>query len=117
LVTQPYDFSIASLIEDIDSDRLLLELEYQRSYVWDDAKASRLIESLWREVLALVRRAIAPSGPGAGPPLGGSSDLLERSTWRPLRQPRGRDVLRPFAIEGGGVAIPIRGHILTATKP
>lgn len=46
LVTQPYDFSISSLIEDIDSGRLLLELEYQRSYVWDDAKASRLIESV-----------------------------------------------------------------------
>ena len=46
LVTQPYDFSVSSLIEDIDSRRLLLELEYQRSYVWDDAKASRLIESL-----------------------------------------------------------------------
>jgi hypothetical protein len=66
LVTQPYDFSIASLIEDIDSGRLLLELEYQRSYVWDDAKASRLIESLWREVLALVRRAIAPGRPWSG---------------------------------------------------
>lgn len=38
LVTQPYDVSIASHIEDIDSGRLLLELEYQRSYVWDDAK-------------------------------------------------------------------------------
>lgn len=46
LVTQPYDFSVASLIDDINSERLLLELEYQRSYVWDDAKASRLIESL-----------------------------------------------------------------------
>lgn len=46
LVTQPYDFSVASLIDDINAARLLLELEYQRSYVWDDAKASRLIESL-----------------------------------------------------------------------
>jgi Protein of unknown function DUF262 len=46
LVTQPYDFSVSSLIEDIDSDRLLLSLDYQRDYVWDDSKASRLIESL-----------------------------------------------------------------------
>jgi hypothetical protein len=46
LVTQPYDFPVTSLIEDINSGRLLLELEYQRSYVWDDPKASRLVESL-----------------------------------------------------------------------
>lgn len=46
LVTQPYDLSVSSLIEDISDERLLLELEYQRDYVWDDAKASRLIESL-----------------------------------------------------------------------
>lgn len=46
LVTQPYDFSVSSLVDDIDAGRLLLRMEYQRSYVWDDAKASRLIESL-----------------------------------------------------------------------
>jgi hypothetical protein len=46
LVTQPYDLSVSSLVEDIDAGRLLLRMEYQRSYVWDDAKASRLIESL-----------------------------------------------------------------------
>jgi hypothetical protein len=46
LVTQPYDLSVSSLADDIDAGRLLLRMEYQRSYVWDDAKASRLIESL-----------------------------------------------------------------------
>lgn len=46
LVTQPYDFSVSSLVDDIDGQRLLLRMEYQRSYVWDDAKATRLIESL-----------------------------------------------------------------------
>jgi hypothetical protein len=46
LVTQPYDLSISTLLSDIKSETLLLELEYQRDYVWDDAKASRLIESL-----------------------------------------------------------------------
>lgn len=46
LVTQPYDLSVSTLLEDISQGRLLLELEYQRDYVWDDAKASRLVESL-----------------------------------------------------------------------
>ena len=46
LVTQPYDLSVSSLIDDIDEGRLLLRMEYQRAYVWDDAKASRLVESL-----------------------------------------------------------------------
>ena len=46
LVTQPYDLSVSSLVDDIDAGRLLLRMDYQRSYIWDDAKASRLIESL-----------------------------------------------------------------------
>jgi hypothetical protein len=46
LVTQPYDLSVSSLTDDIDAERLLLRMEYQRAYIWDDAKASRLIESL-----------------------------------------------------------------------
>ncbi|MFI9456063.1 DUF262 domain-containing protein [Amycolatopsis sp. NPDC052450] len=45
LVTQPYDLSLATLVDDIDRSRLLLNIEYQRKYVWDRAKASRLIES------------------------------------------------------------------------
>ncbi|MFE2479816.1 DUF262 domain-containing protein [Streptomyces sp. NPDC059389] len=46
LVTQPYDLSLSTLVDDIKKDRLLLNIEYQRQYVWDRAKASRLIESL-----------------------------------------------------------------------
>lgn len=47
LVTQPYDFSVDQLVTDVGKDKILLiEVPYQREYVWDDAKASRLIESL-----------------------------------------------------------------------
>jgi hypothetical protein len=45
LVTQPYDLSLATLVDDISRERLLLSIEYQRKYVWDRSKASRLIES------------------------------------------------------------------------
>lgn len=45
LVTQPYDLSLSTLVDDIKKERLLLNIEYQRQYVWDKAKASRLIES------------------------------------------------------------------------
>ncbi|HEV3357508.1 MAG TPA: DUF262 domain-containing protein [Pseudonocardiaceae bacterium] len=43
--TQAYDLSINTLKEQWD-DKLLLIPEFQRDYVWDNAKASRLIESL-----------------------------------------------------------------------
>ena len=47
LVTQPYDYSIDQLTSHVDKGKILLiEVPYQREYVWDDAKASRLIESL-----------------------------------------------------------------------
>lgn len=46
LVTQPYDLSVGTLVDDIKRGHLLLNIEYQRQYVWDRAKASRLIESL-----------------------------------------------------------------------
>jgi hypothetical protein len=46
LVTQPYDLSLATLVDDVERKRLLLSIEYQRKYVWDRSKASRLIESL-----------------------------------------------------------------------
>ncbi|MFF1963365.1 DUF262 domain-containing protein [Streptomyces sp. NPDC058232] len=45
LVTQPYDLSLATLVDDIQRERLLLSIEYQRKYVWDRSKGSRLIES------------------------------------------------------------------------
>lgn len=47
LVTQPYDFSVDQLVSDVSKSKILLiDVPYQREYVWDDAKASRLIESL-----------------------------------------------------------------------
>lgn len=47
LVTQPYDYAVRQLVADVESAKILLiEVPYQRQYVWDDAKASRLIESL-----------------------------------------------------------------------
>lgn len=46
LVTQPYDLGVKSISQDIEQDRIKLTIEYQRKYVWDSGKASRLIESL-----------------------------------------------------------------------
>jgi hypothetical protein len=46
LVTQPYDLGVRNLSDDIRRGRLRLNVEYQRKYVWDSGKASRLIESL-----------------------------------------------------------------------
>lgn len=47
LNTQPYDLSVRQLVNDVESGKILLtNVIYQREYVWDDAKASRLIESL-----------------------------------------------------------------------
>lgn len=45
LVTQSYDLSINTLVEQWDDKTLSLP-EIQRQYVWDNARASRLIESL-----------------------------------------------------------------------
>lgn len=47
LVTQPYDYSVDQLVYHVDKKKILLiEVDYQREYVWDDTKASRLMESL-----------------------------------------------------------------------
>ena len=45
LVTQSYDLSINTLVEQWEDETLSLP-EIQRQYVWDNARASRLIESL-----------------------------------------------------------------------
>lgn len=45
LVTQPVDLSVHTLLEQWNSGLLFLP-DIQRQYVWDNAKASRLIESL-----------------------------------------------------------------------
>jgi Protein of unknown function DUF262 len=43
--TQAYDLSITTLKEQWDNRTLIIP-EFQREYVWDNSKASRLIESL-----------------------------------------------------------------------
>lgn len=45
VVTQSYDLSVQTLLEQWDSGVLILP-EIQREYIWDDARASRLVESL-----------------------------------------------------------------------
>jgi uncharacterized protein with ParB-like and HNH nuclease domain len=45
VITQPLDLSVQTLVEQWTSKQLVLP-EIQREYVWDNAKASRLIESL-----------------------------------------------------------------------
>lgn len=45
LVTQSYDLSVNTLVEQWDDKTLTLP-EIQRQYVWDNARASRLMESL-----------------------------------------------------------------------
>lgn len=46
LITQPYDLGVRAIREDIRLGRINLDIAYQRKYVWDLGKASRLIESL-----------------------------------------------------------------------
>lgn len=46
LLTQPFDFIVGSLEEQISDGQLVLQDEFQRRQVWDDKKCSRLIESL-----------------------------------------------------------------------
>jgi len=43
--TQPYDLSVQTLIEQWETQLLILP-EMQREYVWDNGRASRLVESL-----------------------------------------------------------------------
>jgi hypothetical protein len=46
LITQPYDLAISDLVGQVESNRLHLQPVYQRRYVWDNKKASKLVESL-----------------------------------------------------------------------
>jgi hypothetical protein len=46
LFVHPYDYSIRSLKEQVEDGTLVLADDFQRRRVWDDKKASRLIESL-----------------------------------------------------------------------
>lgn len=46
LITQPYDLSVRTIISQIEDQSLIVRPPYQRGYVWDEGRASRLIESL-----------------------------------------------------------------------
>lgn len=50
LVTQPYDLGVKGINRDIENGQIILNVEYQRKYVWDNGKASRFIESLLMNV-------------------------------------------------------------------
>ena len=44
--TQAYDKSISDVVAMIEAGDIVLDPDYQRSYVWDNKKASLLIESI-----------------------------------------------------------------------
>jgi hypothetical protein len=46
LITQPYDLAVSDLVRQVSNKDLKLNPVYQRRYVWDDKKASKLVESL-----------------------------------------------------------------------
>jgi len=46
LQTNPFDFIVSSISSQIDDGSIVLQDQFQRRRVWNDAKASRLIESL-----------------------------------------------------------------------
>lgn len=46
LFIKPYDRMVKDLVEEIDSGMIILDPDYQRNYVWNNTKASLLIESI-----------------------------------------------------------------------
>lgn len=50
LRTQPYDKSIIDLIGMIDRKEICLDPDFQRNSVWDNKRASLLIESIWLNI-------------------------------------------------------------------
>lgn len=46
LTTQAYDKSVSDIVRMISEKDLVLDPDYQRNYVWDNRKASKLIESI-----------------------------------------------------------------------
>ncbi len=46
VVTQPYDFAVRTLVDQLDDGELILQDIYQRNFVWGRARSSRLVESL-----------------------------------------------------------------------
>lgn len=50
LRTQPYDKSVIDLVEMIKRDEICLRPNFQRNFVWDNKRASLLIESIWLNI-------------------------------------------------------------------
>ncbi len=50
LRTQPYDKSIIDLVNMIDRKEICLDPDFQRNYVWDNKRASLLVESIWLNI-------------------------------------------------------------------
>lgn len=46
LRTQAYDMAVSSIVEKMSNGDIILNPEYQRNYIWDNKKASLLVESL-----------------------------------------------------------------------
>jgi hypothetical protein len=46
LRTQAYDMSISDIVGKINEGDLVLDPDYQRNYIWDDKRASLLVESI-----------------------------------------------------------------------
>ena len=46
LRTQAYDKSISDIVNMIDQGDIVLDPDYQRNYIWDDKRASLLVESI-----------------------------------------------------------------------
>ena len=46
LTTQAYDKSVSDVVRMISDKDLVLDPDYQRNYVWDNKKASMLVESI-----------------------------------------------------------------------
>src|SRR5437879_584410 len=46
LRTQAYDMSISDIVTKINDGDIVLDPDYQRNYVWDDKRASLLVESI-----------------------------------------------------------------------
>lgn len=46
LTTQAYDKSVSDVVRMMSEKELILDPDYQRNYVWDNKKASKLIESI-----------------------------------------------------------------------
>ena len=46
LFIKPYDRMVKDLVSEIESGMVILDPDYQRNYVWNNTKASLLVESI-----------------------------------------------------------------------